>query len=123
MHNALGALAVFFFLASSTTALYFPQSRLSSTKAVHLDLTSKCTFTLWHEQLCTASKKTNYIQIFEIEDRANNITINIVALRPAASRNSYTKISANDVFAIKGLLDDKSLVVGASQFNDDEVLF
>jgi hypothetical protein len=39
------------------------------------------------------------------------------------SRNSYTKISASDVFAIKGLLNDKSLAIGASQFNDDEVLF
>ncbi|KAA8611967.1 hypothetical protein TUN199_01299 [Pyrenophora tritici-repentis] len=123
MHNALTALASVFFLVSSTNALYFPRFRLSSTKALHHDLTNKCTFTLWHKQLCTASRKTNYIQIFEIEDHANNLTINIAELQPAVSRNSYTKISASDVFAIKGLLDDKSLAIGASQFNDDEVLF
>jgi hypothetical protein len=39
------------------------------------------------------------------------------------SQNSYTKISASDVFAIKGLLNDKSLAIRASQFNDDKVLF
>jgi len=124
MHNALAVLLSTLFLASSITALHFPQFRLfPDPKPAHHDISNKCTFTLWQKQLCSAAKKTNYIQMFEIEDHTNDITIDVAALRPAASHNSYTKVTPNDVLAIKGLLDDKSLVIGASDRDDDEVLF
>ena len=125
MHNALAVLSILFF-TSSTTALYFPQFRLTpspSPKAIHPEFTNKCTFTLWQKQLCTAGTKSNYIQLNEIQDNPNDITIDIAALRPASSRNSYTKISTKHVFAIEGLLDDKSLTIRGSNVDDDDVLF
>lgn len=124
MHNALAVLLSTFFFASSTSALYFPQFRLSLTpKPVHHDVSDKCTFTIWQKQLCTSSKKTNYIQLNEIEDRTNDITIDIAALRPAASHNSYARISEDESFVVKGLLNDKSLVIGTSDRKDDNVVF
>ncbi|KAF2826005.1 hypothetical protein CC86DRAFT_293759 [Ophiobolus disseminans] len=124
MHNALVVLLSSFFFASSTTALYFPQFRLfSASKTAQHDISDKCTFTLWHKQLCSAGKKTNYIQMFEIEDHTNDIIVDIAALRPASAHNSYTKIGPNRAFAVRRLLDDKSLVIGGSEVEDDEVLF
>jgi hypothetical protein len=124
MHNALAVLLSVFFIASSTAALHIPQSPLSAASIpAHRDLTNKCTFTLGHKQLCAASKRTNYIQMNEIEDHANNISIDVAALRPAASHNSYVKISANEMFAVEGLLDGKSLVMGASDQHEDELWF
>lgn len=124
MHNALVVIASIFFLAPSSSAFHLPQFRLSATpEPVHHDLTNKCTFTLWHKQTCFASKKTNYVQMFEIKDHANNITIDVAALRPSASHNSYIKISPHDVFAVEGLLDDKSLIIADLPSEGDDIYF
>lgn len=124
MHNALAVLASIFFFTSSTCAFHLPQLPFFATpKPPHHDLSNKCTFTLWQKQMCSASKKTNYIQVFEIQDHANDLTIDIASLRPAASHNSYIKISPTNVFAIKGLLDDKSLVISGWVNDNDKISF
>jgi hypothetical protein len=121
MHNALAVLySIFFLFSSATSALFLPQFRLS--KASSPEIANKCTFNLWHKQLITTSTKTNYVQLNEIQDNTNGITIDIAALRPATERNSYTKISATQIFAVEGLLDNTSLtIVGGN--GDDEILF
>jgi len=124
MHNALAVFASLIFLTSSSTAFHIPQFHLSPTPTPsHHDLSQKCTFTLHHKQTCFASKKTSYIQLNSIRDHANAITIDVAALRPAASHNSYVRISANDAFAVENLLDDRSLVVVGSSEDEDEVVF
>lgn len=124
MHHALAVTASVLFFASSTSALYFPQFLLpSATKLNQHGLTGKCTFTVWHKQICPAAKKTNYIQINEIEDHANHITIDLADKRPASARNSYNMISPTRIFAIEGLLDDRRLMLTGSQNDEDEVLF
>jgi hypothetical protein len=124
MHDALAVLISIFFFTSSIAALHIPQSPLSAgSNPSHRDRTGKCTFTLWHKQLCASAKKTNYIQMNEIEDHANNISIDVASLRPAASHNSYVMISADEMFAVEGLLDDRSLVIGVSDQHEDELWF
>ncbi|KAH7083668.1 hypothetical protein FB567DRAFT_447195 [Paraphoma chrysanthemicola] len=122
MHHALAViLSIFFF--SAAHALYFPQFRLSPfTKATHPELAEKCTFTAYHKQIHQAGSKKDYIQINEIIDHPNDMTIDIAALRPATARNSYVKISDDQAYAIEGLLDDKSLVTHQGH-DEDEVLF
>jgi hypothetical protein len=123
MYTTLAVILSIFFLATSTNALYFPQLRLSPfTKATHPELADKCTFTAYHKQIRTVASKKDYIQINQIVDHPNDITIDIAALRPATARNSYVRLSSKEAYAIEGLLDDKSLVV--HQGHDvDEVLF
>tara|TARA_R110002003_G_scaffold135_4_gene12523 strand:- start:13576 stop:14064 length:489 start_codon:yes stop_codon:yes gene_type:complete len=123
MYTTLAVILSIFFLATSTNALYFPQFRLSPfTKATHPELADKCTFTAYHKQIRTVASKKDYIQINQIVDHPNDITIDIAALRPATARNSYVRISSEEAYAIEGLLDDKSLVT--HQGHDvDEVLF
>jgi hypothetical protein len=112
MHNALAVLYSIFFLFSTwASALFLPQFRLALSKPTNLDLADKCSFTLWHKQLHTASTKKNYIQLNELQDHTNGIIIDIAALRPATSRNSYSRISAKQVFAIEGLLDNTNLTI------------
>lgn len=126
MHNALAVMLSVLFFASSASALYFPQFHLTkspSLEAKHSEVANKCTFTLSHKQLCTATAKTNYIQINEIEDHSNDLTIDIAALRDIAARNSYSKISTQQVFAIANLLDDNVLVVRGDGADGDNLLF
>jgi hypothetical protein len=112
MHNALAVLySIFFLLNTCASALFLPQFRLAPSKPNHSELANKCSFTLWHKQLHTASTKKNYIQLNELQDHTNGIIIDIAALRPATSRNSYSRISAKQVFAIEGLLDNTNLTI------------
>jgi hypothetical protein len=121
MHNALAVLySIFFLFSSATSALFLPQFRLS--KPSSLEIADKCTFNLWHKQIIATSAKTNYVQLNEIRDNTNDITIDIAALRPATERNSYSKISATQSFAVQGLLDNSSLTIGEGN-DEDEILF
>jgi hypothetical protein len=78
-------------------------------------LDSKCTFTLFQKQV----QDVNYIQIHEIVDHTNDMTIDISHLRPKEEHNSYAKISATRVFAVQGLLDYGNLTVRGSDGEDD----
>lgn len=113
MHNTLVVLCsiFFFFFSTSTSALFLPQFRLTPSKSSEPQLADKCTFSLWHKQILTASAKKNYIQLNEIQDNTNHITIDIAALRPTAERNSYSRICAHQVFAVEGLLDNTNLTI------------
>jgi hypothetical protein len=113
--------SVFFLFTACTSAFYLPQSRLPATQ---LDLANKCSFNVYHKQLCpsTTTSKQNYIQINTLIDHANHITIDIAALRPVAARNSYARLSATQVFAIEGLLGNTNLTVRGED-GSDEVLF
>ncbi|KAH8725860.1 hypothetical protein GQ44DRAFT_726596 [Phaeosphaeriaceae sp. PMI808] len=124
MHNLQVVVSsILLFASSLTDALFLPQFRLySSQKSLSASLADKCTFTVWHKQLCQDSTKSNYVQINEIQDHANNITIDVAALRPVTARNSYTKLSATQVFAIQGLLDNGNLTVRGEN-NDDDIKF
>jgi hypothetical protein len=123
MHNALAVLySIFFLLSTSTSALFLPQFRLTPSKPSSLEIANKCTFNLWHKQILTASAKTNYIQLNEIQDNVNDITIDIAALRPITERNSYARICAHQVFAVEELLDYTNLTVRGYD-NVDEVTF
>jgi hypothetical protein len=113
--------SVFFLFTVCTSALYLPQSHLPATQS---DLANKCSFNVYHKQLCpskTASKQ-NYIQINTLIDHANHITLDIAALRPVAARNSYNRISATQVFAIEGLPGNTNLTVRGED-GSDKVLF
>jgi hypothetical protein len=124
MHNALAVLlSIFFFSTSSSIALSLPSSRDTlASRTTPPAPADKCSFTLWHKQLCTAATKANYIQINQLEDHNNDIIIDLAALRPVAARNSYSRISDTQVFAIEGLLDDKTLTI-RSEDGHDEVMF
>jgi len=76
-----------------------------------------CTFTLWHRQ----QDSVNYVQLNAIRDYSNDITVDIAALRPATSFNSYTRLDDNHAFAVTGLLDDKNLTI--TQLRDHELSF
>jgi hypothetical protein len=122
MHNALAVLcSTVLVFTTCTSALSLPHFRLSS-KSTHPELANKCSFTIWHKQLCTGTTKTNYIQLNELEDHPNHITIDIAALRPVTARNSYAKISATQVFAVEGLLDSTDLTIRGED-GSDEVKF
>lgn len=124
MHNALAVLCstLFFFFSTSTSALFLPQFRLSTSEPTSSEAANKCTFNLWHKQLITADAKTNYIQLNDIKDNTNSIVIDIAALRPVTERNSYSRISAHQVFAVEGLLDNTNLTI--SGYDDvDQVTF
>jgi hypothetical protein len=99
MHAPTTLLPVFFSILSASA---LPSSSSSTTSPSH-----KCTFTLLQKQIRT----TNYIQINHLFDHTNDIAINVASLRPNAAHNSYAKVSANQVFAIEGLLDNGNLTV------------
>jgi hypothetical protein len=123
MHNTLAVLfSSLIFFSASTAALFLPQFRLSPSKSTNPELANKCSFTLWHKQLCTAATKNNYIQLNEIQDHTNQLTIDIAALRPMTARNSYSKISAKQVFAVEGLLHNTNLTIRGED-GSDEVWF
>jgi hypothetical protein len=118
MYNALAVLySIFFLFSSATSALFLPQFKLS--KPSSPDLSRKCTFNLWHKQLLTTSTKTNYVQLNEIRDNTNDITIDIAALRPATERNSYVKISATQSLSVEGLPDNTTLTIEGGNDNDE----
>ncbi|CAG5181404.1 uncharacterized protein ALTATR162_LOCUS9745 [Alternaria atra] len=126
--------SVLFFASSPCTARVVPpqpprilprgdvQSLLSTSDA---SLADKCTFTLFHKQLITATQsestskgKINYIQIDSLEDHTNGITIDVASSRPRTERNSYAKVSAKQVLTIAGLLDDTSLTIHGTDGED-----
>jgi hypothetical protein len=112
MHNALAVLfSMSFFFSTWASALFLPQFRLAPSKPTHPELADKCSFTLWHKQIHTSSTRKNYIQLNELQDHTNGITIDIAALRPVTGRNSYAEISAKQVFAVEGLLDNTNLTI------------
>jgi hypothetical protein len=120
MHNALAVLFSIFFISISTaTALYLPQFRFTPHTPLNSELVNKCTFTLWHKQIQTNSARINYIQLNELQDHSNSITIDIAALRPTAARNSYSLVSERQVFAIEGLLDNTNLTIRGEDGSDE----
>lgn len=120
MHNALAVLfSIFFLFISSSMALYLPQFRFTPHTPPNPDLIDKCTFTLWHKQIQTNSARINYIQLNEMQDHPNSITIDIASLRPVAARNSYSHISERQVFAIEGLLDNTNLTIRGEDGSDE----
>jgi hypothetical protein len=124
MHNALVVVcSVFFFLfGTSTCAVFLPQLRLISPKPSQPQVANRCTFNLWHKQIISAAAKTNYIQLNEIKDNTNGITIDIAALRPVTEHNSYTRVCAHQVFVVDGLLGNTNLTIRG--YDDiDEVTF
>lgn len=74
----------------------------------------QCTFKLFHRQ----HHSLNYIQINALTDHANDIVVDIAALRPAAAFNSYTRVAEDQVFAIMGLLDDEQLTIKGKDGSD-----
>lgn len=120
MYNTLAVLfSVSFLLSTSTFALSVPQIRFSPYKPSDPTLATKCTFSLWHKQLQTQDAKLNYIQLNELQDHANGISIDLAALRPVAARNSYSLISEHQVFAIEGLLDNTNLTIRGEDGSDE----
>ncbi|KAF1921452.1 hypothetical protein BDU57DRAFT_437438 [Ampelomyces quisqualis] len=123
MYNALAVLFSIFSISISSsiaTALYLlPQFRFTPHTQPNTDLVNKCTFTLWHKQVQTNSARINYIQLNELQDHSNNITIDIAALRPVTARNSYSLISERQAFAIEGLLDNTNLTIRGSDGSDE----
>jgi hypothetical protein len=117
MHNTLAILYSIFFI-TSTTALFLPQFRYTPQIPSNPALANKCTFTLWHKQLHTPTTKTNYIQLNELRDHTNGITIDVAALRHVMPRNSYALISEKLVFAIEGLPDNTNLTVRGEDGSD-----
>ncbi|KAG9191083.1 hypothetical protein G6011_09171 [Alternaria panax] len=130
--------SVLFLVSSPCTARVLPpqpprilprgdaQSLLSTSAT---SLADKCTFTLFHKQLITAAKpnsaskgKINYIQIYSLEDHTNEITIDVASSRPRTERNSYTKVSAEQVLTIAGLLDKTSLTIHGTD-GEDALIF
>ncbi|KAI2484046.1 hypothetical protein Ptr902_02986 [Pyrenophora tritici-repentis] len=84
-------------------------------------LNDKCTFTLFHKQLLTTPSsrdRTNYIQLNALTDNTNALTIDIAAQRSPAERNSYVKVSEQDVFVVGGLLDNASLSITGREGSD-----
>jgi hypothetical protein len=104
MHAPTTLLPVFFSLLAAS-ALPSP-----TTSSSHI-----CTFTLLQKQV----RDTNYVQINHLYDHTNDIAVNIASLRPSAAHNSYAKVSANDVFAIEGLLDYGNLTVWGADGRDE----
>ena len=119
MHSALAVIFSTFSLLIPTLALSVPQFRFIPYKSSDPALANKCTFSLWHKQLQTESTRKNYIQLNELQDHANGITIDIAALRPVAARNSYSLISEHQVFAIEGLLDYTNLTIRGEDGSDE----
>jgi hypothetical protein len=83
-------------------------------------LTRRCTVTLRHKQLTTLTARTNYVYLEQLQDHSNDITVDVQALIPVTIRNSYSKISAKQVFAVEGLLYDTNLTIRGED-NSDEV--
>lgn len=120
MQNALAVLfSIFVTFIASSTALYLPQFRFTPHTPPNPNLANKCTFTLWHKQIHTMSTKMNYIQLNELQDHPNSITIDIAALRPVTARNSYSLISERQVYAIEGLLDNTNLTIRGEDGSDE----
>ncbi|XP_014553127.1 hypothetical protein COCVIDRAFT_18924 [Bipolaris victoriae FI3] len=69
-----------------------------------------CTFTLYHKQISSNPRK-NYIYLPTITDHANGLVIDIAATKPATERNSYTRLSATQKYAVKGLLGGEALTI------------
>jgi hypothetical protein len=115
MYN-VPAFLVLLFLDTLSSSVSLPYS------LVHPGLSNQCTFMLWHKQMINATAKTNYIQLHEIQDHANNIIIDLLALVPVGAHNSYFRISAKQVFAVEGLLDNSNLTIKGED-GSDEVRF
>ncbi|EMD87881.1 hypothetical protein COCC4DRAFT_142847 [Bipolaris maydis ATCC 48331] len=78
----------------------------------------KCTFTLYHKQI-SSNPRQNYIYLSSLTDHANNIVIDIGATRPPQERNSYTRLSATQKYAVKGLLGGDALTISARDGEDE----
>lgn len=89
------------------TAFLLPTAAQAALSSPNPNLSSKCTFTLFHRQ----QSSTNYIQLNTITDHANKITIDVASHRPATAFNSYTRLDGEHAFAVAGLLDDARLTV------------
>ena len=102
-----------FFTLAASYVLPPPSSSTSAAPRLNSS-NNKCTFTILHRQ----HHPLNYIQINALTDHANDIVIDIAALRPAAAFNSYTRVAENRVFAITGLLDEKELTIKGKDGSD-----
>jgi len=123
MHSALVVFLSVLLYSSMTAGLYLPQAWLSRSASASptvpaKDVHDKCTFTVWHKQICRASIKHNYIQINELIDHPNDIVIDIASYRPTTARNSYSKVSSTQAFAIQGLLDNRNLTLYGENGSD-----
>lgn len=69
--------------------------------------------------MAEAAARLNYVQINTLVDHANTLTIDVARLRPSVAFNSYSRVSATQVFAIEGLLDGRNLTVWGEDGSDD----
>jgi hypothetical protein len=112
MHNLAAFLFLIPLLGTMTPALFLPPWSTPQ------ELAKKCTFTLWHKQVLTATK-TNYIQLNQIYDHTNSIVIDVVDFIPVTAHNSYSRISATQTFAVEGLLDSTNLTIKGEDGSDE----
>lgn len=76
-----------------------------------------CTFTLWHRQ----QESVNYVQLNTIWDYSNDITVDVAALQPTTSFNSYVRLDESHAFAVTGLLDKGNLTI--TRLRDGDLAF
>ena len=100
-------------LLTLATAYVLPSAAPSTKSQLSLEYT--CTFTLLHRQ----QSSFNYIQLNEIVDHANEITIDVASQRPDTTFNSYTRLDSSHAFAVAGLLDEERMTITS---NGDDVL-